>query len=310
MRKINCYLSNEIKNYYLRENKHYHMIDIKQFFNYFLPKNIDITLNDDFNNSDIFFWNMELNNNSILDKNKINILISIENINYWGKEMKKNDWPGYIHFSKYNDFNDEKINIYYYNHINKIIENENFIAIPMIYVYINYYLNNHNLIKPLNNISFNNKKFCLVINKSGLHKDIDNYINLLKNIDDIDNIFMYKEIENKSCYHSVELITIFNKYKFILCIENSIGEGYITEKIFNCFFAKSIPIFIGTNDINLFINKKSFIDGIENNLSLIKEINSNENLYKEYIYSDKIVDNYNNENYIGKLNEKISEKNK
>ena len=308
MNKINCYLSNEIKNYYLEENKHYHMVDVEQFLKYFLPKNINISLNEDFNNSDIFFWNMQLKDNSILDSNKINILISIENINYWGKEMKKLDWPGYIHFSKYEDFNDEKISIYYYNHINKIIENEKYIAIPMIYIYINYYLNNKNLIKPLNNISFNDKKFCLVINKSNLNKDIEIYTNLLKNIDDIDYICMYKELENKSCYHSSELITIFNKYKFILCIENSIGEGYITEKIFNCFFAKSIPIFIGTDDINLFINKECFINGIENNLSLIKEINFNETLYYKYIYSNKIIDNYNNENYIDKIYKKIYKK--
>jgi len=306
MKKLNCFLSEEIKNYFIEKNKHYNMINIEQFFDYFLPKNFDKYLSDNYINSDIFFWNMELNDNSNLNSKKINILISIENVNYWGKEMNHFDWNGYKHFFKYNNFDNSKINIYYYNHINKIIENNNFLAIPMIYVYINYYLNNKKLIKPLNNVSFNNKKFCLVINKSGLNKNIDIYVNLLSNIDNIDNISIYDEIKNKSCYHSLELINIFNKYKFILCVENSIGEGYITEKIFNCFFARTIPIFIGTDDIYLYINSSCFINNVENNLNLIKEINSNENLYNEYIYSDKINQNYNNENYIEKIIERIN----
>ena len=305
MNELKCFLSDEIKNYYLKDNKHYNMVNINQFFDYFLPKKCNKYLCDDFIDSNICFWNMELSDNSKLSLNKINILVSIENINYWGIEMNKYDWPGYIHYFKYNNFDNLKINIYYYNHINKIIENDNFLAIPMIYAYINYYLNNKNLIKPLNNISFHNKKFCLVINKSGLNKDLDKYINLLAQIDNIDNISMYNEIKNKSCYHSLELINVLNKYKFILCLENSVGEGYITEKIFNCFYAKTIPIYIGTNDIHLYINSSSFIDNIENNLNLIKNINLNENLYNEYIYSDKINKNYNNENYIEKLSEII-----
>ena len=40
---------------------------------------------------------------------------------------------------------------------------------------------------------------------------------------------------------------IYNQYKFSLCFENSISRSYITEKIFDCFFEKIIPILSPTS---------------------------------------------------------------
>lgn len=56
------------------------------------------------------------------------------------------------------------------------------------------------------------------------------------------------------------------KYKFALCYENSILNGWITEKIFDCFFAGTIPIYWGAPGItdyvpeNCFIDKRKFAD--------------------------------------------------
>ena len=50
------------------------------------------------------------------------------------------------------------------------------------------------------------------------------------------------------------------RYKFALCFENSIFEGYITEKIFDCFFAGVIPIYYGAPDIEKYIPENTFID--------------------------------------------------
>lgn len=50
------------------------------------------------------------------------------------------------------------------------------------------------------------------------------------------------------------------KYKFALCFENQILNGWITEKIFDCFLAGTIPIYWGPPDIESYIPKSCFID--------------------------------------------------
>lgn len=54
---------------------------------------------------------------------------------------------------------------------------------------------------------------------------------------------------------------ILGEYKFCFCFEN-IKEikGYITEKIFDCFFSNTIPIYLGADNISDYIPKNSFID--------------------------------------------------
>jgi len=50
-------------------------------------------------------------------------------------------------------------------------------------------------------------------------------------------------------------------YKFAICYEN-VKElpGYITEKIFDCFFAGCVPIYLGASNIRDFIPENTFID--------------------------------------------------
>lgn len=51
-----------------------------------------------------------------------------------------------------------------------------------------------------------------------------------------------------------------NQYDFAICFENMILSGYITEKIFDCFFVGTIPIYLGALDIGKYIPKNCFID--------------------------------------------------
>jgi len=51
------------------------------------------------------------------------------------------------------------------------------------------------------------------------------------------------------------------RYKFAICYENARDiPGYITEKIFDCFFAGCIPVYWGANNITQHIPKECFID--------------------------------------------------
>lgn len=50
------------------------------------------------------------------------------------------------------------------------------------------------------------------------------------------------------------------KYTFAVCFENMILKGWITEKIFDCFFAGTIPIYWGAPDIQEYVPPECFID--------------------------------------------------
>ncbi len=51
------------------------------------------------------------------------------------------------------------------------------------------------------------------------------------------------------------------KYKFSICYENAKGyPGYITEKIFDCFLAGCVPVYLGAPNITDFIPANTFID--------------------------------------------------
>jgi len=65
---------------------------------------------------------------------------------------------------------------------------------------------------------------------------------------------------------------ILQNYKFSICFENANKiPGYISEKIFDCFFAGTIPIYLGASNIHDFIPLNTFIDR--------RKYNSNEELY-------------------------------
>jgi hypothetical protein len=54
--------------------------------------------------------------------------------------------------------------------------------------------------------------------------------------------------------------TLLN-YQFSICFENGRDiEGYITEKIFDCFFSGSIPVYLGANNVQNYIPQDTFID--------------------------------------------------
>jgi hypothetical protein len=71
------------------------------------------------------------------------------------------------------------------------------------------------------------------------------------------NYFKIKKIYKGACNSKIETMT---KYKFSLCFENLKMDGYITEKIFDCFFAGTVPIYWGCTDIDKWIPANCYID--------------------------------------------------
>ncbi len=54
---------------------------------------------------------------------------------------------------------------------------------------------------------------------------------------------------------------VLEKYKFAICYENARDiSGYITEKIFDCFFAGCVPVYWGADNVSEHIPATCFID--------------------------------------------------
>jgi hypothetical protein len=53
---------------------------------------------------------------------------------------------------------------------------------------------------------------------------------------------------------------VLQNYEFCLCFENMAMDGYVTEKIFDCLYAGTIPIYLGAPNILEIIPGEVFID--------------------------------------------------
>lgn len=53
---------------------------------------------------------------------------------------------------------------------------------------------------------------------------------------------------------------VLSRHKFSLCFENMAMRGYVTEKIFDCFYAGTIPVYLGAPDIGDLVPPEAYVD--------------------------------------------------
>lgn len=70
-------------------------------------------------------------------------------------------------------------------------------------------------------------------------------------------------------YWDQPLLNYYSGYKFVLAFENTVDDYYITEKVINVLKAGVIPIYFGSEKINLFINKDRIFQINESNITTI-----------------------------------------
>ena len=117
----------------------------------------------------------------------------------------------------------------------------------------------------------------------------------------IDKLSEYKKVDmGGNCHKNINR-TVKNKieflsdYKFSIAMENSDGDGYISEKIVDSFLAGTIPIYFGDYLLDEYFNPKSYIlikgeKDIEKKIEYIQKIDQDDNLYKEIIKEKPIID--------------------
>lgn len=155
-------------------------------------------------------------------------------------------------------------------------------------------------LKP-NKLEFDKKKFCTAFvgnkyysNPNELYTERLNIINFFEK-NHFDDFEFFGWDWNRSQFRTYKgsvknKIDYLKNYKFCICYENTkFIKGYISEKIFDCFVAGSVPIYLGASNINQYIPDGCFIDR--------SKFSDNESLYrylkgitaKEYqLYLDNI----------------------
>jgi len=185
-----------------------------------------------------------------------------------------------------------------HSHINYL---DRYFKLPIYFIYRFFQFNNME-IEIIRNRTLNaskRNKFCAAIITNGWWNTDGfrmNFINELNKYKQVDMGGRYKNnvgpVKNKTEFLS--------SYKFSIAMENTEGDGYASEKIFDAFLSGTIPIYYGDYMVDEYFNPDAFIlirgeKDMQTKIEYIKEIDNNEELYKK-ILSKKL---FLNKEYIG-----------
>ena len=218
----------------------------------------------------------------------------------------------------YNIFGNEHLNVKYSNSIKIAVFTENKIpdlskvdyAIGQVHInYLDRYFKfpiflwmNIKTLPELRKKSLENSmktKFCAAvisnnITTNGFREKFINELNKYKTID-MGGLFLNNiggPVTNK--------IEFLSSYKFSIAMENSEGDGYLSEKIYDSLASGTIPIYYGDFTLDEYINPKTFIlikgeRNIKEKIEYIKEIDNNNEKYlsilKENLLINENIDN-------------------
>lgn len=171
---------------------------------------------------------------------------------------------------------------------------DRYLRLPL-YVEYDFYLKNYNIAikKHLDKNNFKiREKFCNMVVSNGLSQhriDFYNKLNKYKQTDSGGRIL------NNVGGPVNDKLEFQKQYKFSLAFENTIGNGYTTEKLVDAFAAGGIPIYFGDPKIGNYFNKKAFINysDFKNEDELIKyieKLDKDDNLYLSYIKEPMLKD--------------------
>lgn len=106
------------------------------------------------------------------------------------------------------------------------------------------------------------------------------------------NIDSYGHCLNNRVMPKKSNIEIYSRYKFVLAIENSNCEDYVTEKLVQAFSSTSIPIVAGRDgkpDYQRFAPDHSYINvydypTMEKLVNYLNYLSNNQTAYNEYLW--------------------------
>ena len=142
-------------------------------------------------------------------------------------------------------------------------------------------------------------KFCAAVisNNMATNGFRMKFINELNKYKSIDMGGRYLNNVGGPVKNKIEFLT---SYKFSIAMENTEGDGYISEKIYDSFISGTIPIYYGDYTVDEYINPKAFIlikdeKNIKEKIDYIKEIDNNDEKYLNILKENILInENFNN----------------
>ena len=97
-------------------------------------------------------------------------------------------------------------------------------------------------------------------------------------------------------YNSNEYFKFIGQFKFIITMENSRNETYITEKLINGLLANTIPVYWGSLNVFDYFNDKRFLNlidesSIDNVIYIMKEISVDNEKWIEMVNQPNFINN-------------------
>ena len=139
------------------------------------------------------------------------------------------------------------------------------------------------------------KKFCAAVISNCGTKFSFFRIDFIKKLSEYKKVDMGGKCKNNLNQKIKNKVEFLSDYKFSIAMENSNGDGYLSEKIVDSFLAGTIPIYYGDYTLDEFINPKSYIlikgeKDIEKKIEYIKKIDNDDDLYISIIKEKPIID--------------------
>ena len=117
----------------------------------------------------------------------------------------------------------------------------------------------------------------------------------------IEKLNSYKKVDMGGKYKNSirgpvkDKIKFLSSYKFSIAMENTNGNGYVTEKIIQSFIAGTIPIYYGNYMVEEYINPKAFIlikgtKDLNKKIEYIKKLDNNATLYRQFLKEKVLFD--------------------
>ncbi len=183
-------------------------------------------------------------------------------------------------------------------------DKENYLRLPL-YVYWKS-LDYKRLIFPeFKNIIDNHEKSkfcCFVVSNPKSFKRI----NFFKKLCKYRIVDSGGKVENNIGYLVSDKLEFMSPYKFMIAFENSSYPGYVTEKIYECFYTNTIPIYWGSQTITMDFNPNRIINRLDYNsdeelIERVRFLNENQEAYLEFI-SQPVFNNNEPNSYLREEN--------
>ena len=175
---------------------------------------------------------------------------------------------------------------------------KNVINVPLFipYLYTNNFVNT--LMEPKNVTDVPNKEVCVIISNPGGQMR-NSFLKKLEQNFKVTYAGGYKNNTGGAIpypYNSIEFLNFVRQFKFIVSMENSRNDTYITEKVIHGLLANTIPIYWGSSKVFDYFNFKRMLNltdesSIDNIIYNMKEISANNEKWLEIVNQPNFINN-------------------